>query len=509
MTVAPAAADAALALARWQFGITTVYHFILVPFTIGMSLALAIMQTMWRKTGKDYWLKATRFFGKLFLINFALGVATGIVQEFQFGMNWSEYSRMVGDIFGAPLACEALISFFMESTFLGLWIFGWGRISPKIHTACIWLVAVGVNTSALWIVGANSWMQHPVGASFNPTTGRAELDGVAGFFQVLLNPVLWAAYTHVLTSSWLLIGTFIAGVALWWMVRSARAGAEGEARNIWRPIARYGMLIVVIGGLGTGATGHWQGQILAYDQPAKMAAAEAICTTNANQPFTIAAFGPMDAKCSDITKIGEIPSVTSIMATNSPSGVVEGLDTINARYSDAIKNVATTRGTTLVGESLNLSPNIMLTFWSFRLMMLFGVFSAILAIWGLLATSKGKISTSPKLAKLAILSLPMPFLGTTFGWTFTEFGRQPFIVHPVNMSVDASSVFMLTQDGLSFAVPAWQVGVTMVLFTVIYAALGVVWYLLMKRYIKEGINIPVSEHQAHGQEAGKNLSFAY
>lgn len=508
MTVLPAAADTALTLARWQFGITTVYHFILVPFTIGMSLVVAIMQTMWLKTHKEFWLKATRFFGKLFLINFALGVATGIVQEFQFGMNWSEYSRMVGDIFGAPLACEALISFFMESTFLGLWIFGWGKLSPKVHTVCIWLVAVGVNTSALWIIGANSWMQHPVGAVYDPVTGRAALDGVGGFFQVLLNPVLWAAYTHVVTSSWLLSGTFIAGVALWWMVRCARAGAEGEARNIWRPISRFGLLVLIIGGLGTAATGHVQGQILAEDQPAKMAAAEALCTTDSNQPFTIAAFGPMDADCSEITRIGEVPNVTSIMATNSASGVVEGLDTLNAKYADSIAQVLAQRGS-VIGDNLDLSPNIMLTFWSFRLMMGFGVFCAILALWGLYATRKGRISSSSKLGKFAIACLPMPYLAITFGWLFTEWGRQPFIVAPVSMNVDSTSVFMLTEDGLSFAVPAWQVAATMILFTLIYLALGVVWYLLMKRYIREGINIPVSEHKAHGKDAGKNLSFAY
>ncbi|MDU5246902.1 MAG: cytochrome ubiquinol oxidase subunit I, partial [Varibaculum cambriense] len=346
MTIASTALDATM-LARWQFGITTVYHFILVPFTIGMSLLVAIMQTKWHKTGEEYWLKATRFFGKLFLINFALGVATGIVQEFQFGMNWSEYSRFVGDIFGAPLACEALISFFMESTFLGLWIFGWGRLSKKAHLTCAWLVFVGVNTSALWIIGANSWMQHPVGATFDPETGRAQLDGLSGFFQVLLNPVLWAAYTHVLTTSWLLVGTFVAGIAIWWMVRSANAGAETEARDIWRPIARFGMVVMIVGGLLTAVTGHIQGQLVAKDQPAKMAAAEALCETpNAGEgaPFTIAAFGPLDATCKDITKIGEVPGVYSFMATNSFTGKVEGLDTLNQKYGSVFSEILSQRG---------------------------------------------------------------------------------------------------------------------------------------------------------------------
>ena len=179
-----------LDLARWQFGITTVYHFILVPLTIGLSPLVALMETLWLRTGKEHWRTATKFFGKILLINFALGVATGIVQEFQFGMNWSEYSRYVGNIFGAPLAFEALLAFFLESTFLGLWIFGWDRLSPVLHNLTIWCVAAGTNISALFILAANSWMQHPVGAVVNPQTGRAELDGVTGFFEVLGNPLL-------------------------------------------------------------------------------------------------------------------------------------------------------------------------------------------------------------------------------------------------------------------------------------------------------------------------------
>ena len=267
----------------------------------------------------------------------------------------------------------------MESTFLGLWIFGWGRLSKKAHLTCAWLVFVGVNTSALWIIGANSWMQHPVGATFDPETGRAQLDGLSGFFQVLLNPVLWAAYTHVLTTSWLLVGTFVAGIAIWWMVRSANAGAETEARDIWRPIARFGMVVMIVGGLLTAVTGHIQGQLVAKDQPAKMAAAEALCETpNAGQgaPFTIAAFGPLDATCKDITKIGEVPGVYSFMATNSFTGKVEGLDTLNQKYGSMFSEILSQRGYDMHSQPVDFSPNIIFSFWSFRLMMLFGIFSA-------------------------------------------------------------------------------------------------------------------------------------
>lgn len=310
MYAIPMALDA-LDLARWQFAITTVYHFILVPLTIGLSVAVAILQTLWYKTKKNHWLKATQFFGKLFIINFALGVATGIVQEFQFGMNWSEYARFVGDIFGAPLAVEALLAFFIESTFLGLWIFGWNKLSPKLHTLCIWMVAIGVNISALWIVGANSWMQHPVGAVFNPTTGRAELDGALGFFSVVLNHKLWLAIFHVIASSWLITGTVIAGISTWWLVRSANAGQEGEAeaKNYWRPITRYGLIILFIGGFTTILSGHLQAQDLASTQPIKLAVAEGLCKTQTHAPFKLAVFGN---DCETATHIGEIPGVASL-----------------------------------------------------------------------------------------------------------------------------------------------------------------------------------------------------
>lgn len=509
MTVVSTALDAEM-LARWQFGITTVYHFLLVPLTIGMSLLVAIMQTMWYRTGKEHWLKATRFFGKLFLINFALGVATGIVQEFQFGMNWSEYARVAGDVFGGPLAFEALLSFFLESTFLGLWIFGWSRLSKKAHLATIWLTAIGVNTSALWIVGANSWMQHPAGATFDPVTGRAQLTGFGGFLEVLTSPVFLAAYTHILTSAWLLCGTLIAGLSIWWMVRAARNGGETEARNIWHPVARFGLMVLLIGGLGTAITGHFQGQILVNDQPAKMAAAEGLCSTpkEGGAPFTIAAFGPINGKCEDMTKIGEVPGVASFMATNSFDGKVDGIKDINEKYAPGIAKILADRGAKGT-DKLDLSPNVMLSFWSFRLMMLFGIFSAVLALWGLYATRSGKISKSEALAKFAVWSLPTPYIAITFGWLFTEFGRQPFIIHPLNMDVKGDSVMMLTSQGLSFAVPGWQVLITMVLFTVIYGALGVVWFALMRRYAREGLNVAKSEMIAHGEEAGKNLSFAY
>ncbi|MDK8099479.1 MAG: cytochrome ubiquinol oxidase subunit I [Winkia neuii] len=537
MSVAPTALDA-LTLARWQFGITTVYHFILVPLTIGLSLFVACMQTMWLRTGKDYWLKATRLFGKLFLINFALGVSTGIVQEFQFGMNWSEYSRYVGDIFGAPLAVEALLSFFLESTFIGLWIFGWGRLSKKAHTAMIWLAALGVNTSALWIIGANSWMQHPVGAVFNAETGRAELDGTSGFLEVVFNPTLWLAWLHVLTTSWLLSAGLIAGVAMWWMVRTARAGATTsagaknldvdqaaraaragsstvaasnsdssqvsahqealeESQNVWHPITRFGLMLMLVAGILTGITGHMEGVHMVAEQPTKMAAAEAICNTQSHAPFTIAAFGSeCGADGKGITHVGQIPSVASILSGNSPSTEVEGMNDLNKSYASDF------------GVD-KVTPPVMATFWSFRAMIGLGLISMIFALVGLYATRKGKVSTSTGLAKFGLAMIPFPLLGIAFGWIFTEIGRQPFVVFPNNLDSPVGQVWMLTQFGVSGAVPAVQVLLTMILFTVLYGALGVIWLLLMIRYAKEGVHTAKASDGQADHADDQSLSFAY
>ena len=223
----------ALDLARWQFAITTVYHFLFVPITIGMSFIVACFHLMWVRTHKPEWLRLTKFFGKLFMINFALGLVTGIVQEFQFGMNWSDYSRFVGDIFGAPLAFEALLAFFMESTFLGIWIFGWGRIPEKLHMGCMWLVHIGTVLSAYFILAANSFMQNPVGFRFNPATGRAEM---ADFLAVLTNKVQLVTFPHVITASYMTGGAVVMGVALWLLMKH-RDSADAD---MYRRATRIG-----------------------------------------------------------------------------------------------------------------------------------------------------------------------------------------------------------------------------------------------------------------------------
>ncbi|MUM35556.1 cytochrome ubiquinol oxidase subunit I, partial [Mycolicibacterium sp. CBMA 361] len=270
----------ALDVSRWQFGITTVYHFILVPLTIGLAPLLAVMQTIWVVTGNTAWYRLTKFFGKLFLINFALGVATGIVQEFQFGMNWSEYSRFVGDVFGAPLALEGLAAFFFESTFIGLWIFGWTKLPRLVHLACIWIVAFGVNASAFFIISANSFMQHPVGAHYNPETGRAELTSI---WELLTNNTGIAAFTHTVGGAILTASTFVAAISAWWMVRS---GNTEESRTMFRPAAMLGCSIALVAAASLGLTGDIQGKLMFVQQPMKMASAESLCHTQTDPDFS-------------------------------------------------------------------------------------------------------------------------------------------------------------------------------------------------------------------------------
>ncbi|HEY8717264.1 cytochrome ubiquinol oxidase subunit I [Pengzhenrongella sp.] len=470
-----------LDLARWQFGIITVYHFVLVPLTIGLAPLVAIMQTAWLRTGKERWLKLTKFFGKLLLINFALGVATGIVQEFQFGMNWSEYSRFVGDIFGAPLAVEALAAFFLESTFLGLWIFGWDRLPRWLHATCIWLVAIGSSVSAYWILAANSWMQHPVGAVFNPDTGRAELDGIHGFIAVMTNNTLIAAFSHTITSAFLVAGTAVAGICGWWVVRSARAGREDEARNVWRAGAYVGLITLLFAGAGVGLTGDTQAKIMYQQQPMKMSAAEALCAGEESASFSLLTIGDLSNSCEGIKHVIQVPGLTSFLGTGHFSGPDSYLPGVNDLQAQDTQRYAHQ-----YGKNVNYTPNLAVTYWSFRLMIGLAVFSGILAIAGLWLLRKGRITDSVWFSRLCLIALPMPFAAASFGWIFTEMGRQPWVVHP-NPADPVDQVYLLTQQGVSTVVAPWEVLTSMSVFTLLYAGLGVVWFFLMRRYAREGV----------------------
>jgi cytochrome d ubiquinol oxidase subunit I len=266
-------------LSRWQFGITTVYHFLFVPLTIGLAFTVAGLQTAWYRTDKEAYLRLTRFFGELFLINFAIGIVTGIVQEFQFGMNWSSYSRFVGDIFGAPLAIEGLLAFFLESTFLGLWIFGWDRLSRRVHLATIWIAAIAAAVSALIILAANSGMQHPVGYEVNPVTGRAELKD---FLAVLTNSTAMITFPHTIAAAFMTTGALVTGIALWRLLRR-----RGEDEGAFRATAKIGAVMLLVSGLLVAVTGDIQGKIMTEQQPMKMAAAEALWSTEQPASFSI------------------------------------------------------------------------------------------------------------------------------------------------------------------------------------------------------------------------------
>ncbi|AKP09321.1 Cytochrome d ubiquinol oxidase subunit 1 [Corynebacterium pseudotuberculosis] len=465
-------------ISRWQFGITTVYHFIFVPLTIGLAPIVAGFQTAWVLTNKDKWLRATKFFGTLFLVNFAMGMVTGIVQEFQFGMAWSEYSRFVGDVFGAPLALEGLVAFFVESTFLGLWIFGWGRLPRWIHLASIWLVAVAVNVSAYFIIVANSFMQHPVGAIFNPETGRAELVSLTA---LLTNPTALAAWPHAVTGSLLTAGTFVAGIAGWWMIKESRkdsAEKREEAASLWRPLFRIGSWVTILSAVGLGVTGDIQGKLMFVQQPMKMAAAESLCQTATDPYFSVLSIGTHN-DCGAVQHLIELPGVLSFLAANKFSGVtLQGVEHLQKQYEQ------------LYGPG-NYTPNLFVTYWSFRAMIGLMLASIVLAVVGLWYTRRGAVPRARWMGIGALIALPFPFLANSAGWVFTEMGRQPWVVAPNPDAApgspgNADRIHLIVDFGVSNN-PVWVVFTSLIGFTLVYGALACVWFWLMKKKVVEGM----------------------
>ena len=438
-------------LARWQFAITTVYHFLFVPITIGMGFLVAGLQTAWYRTGKLQYLRATKFFGKLFLINFAIGVVTGIVQEFQFGMNWSSYSRFVGDIFGAPLAMEGLLAFFLESTFLGLWIFGWDRLSKKLHLATIWIAATGTLLSAYFILAANSWMQHPVAYTYNAEKNRAELTNI---MEVLTQKTALATFFHTIPSAAFTAGAFIAGISAFLIIK-------GKDVQMARGTFKLGAITMIVSFVLVGISGDLTARVMTEQQPMKMAAAEALYDSQSSAPFSLLTIGTLDGSKS-VFQIG-LPSVLSFMSTGNFDGVVEGVNDLEAKYDKQF-------------GAGDYTPNIPLAYWSFRLMMGFGfigVFFALLALWQMRkgGTPKGKWFYP------AMISLPfLPLLANSFGWIFTETARQPWAVFGL----------IKTADGVSAVVSAGAVLFTMIVFTLLYGFLAFIEVGLTLRVIKMG-----------------------
>ena len=472
----------ALQLSQWQFGITTVYHFLFVPLTLGTVWLVAGFQTAWYRTGKVKYLQLTKFFGKLFLINFAMGVVTGIVQEFQFGMNWSDYSRFVGDIFGAPLAIEALLTFFLESTFLGLWIFGWDRLPKKVHLATIWAAAVGTSLSAYMILAANAWMQHPVGFAFNPERNRAEL---TDFLDVMFQNTAAVAWLHTMAASFVAGAAFMIGVSLYLMLRDKGA-------DMARTTLRFGAVVAIVAGLGTVVTGDMDARIMVQQQPMKMAAAEAVWDTERSVPFSLFTIGTLDGT-EEVYTLG-IPGVASFLATGSFDGTIEGINQLNERYR---AEYGSATGVT------DFRPNIPITYWSFRLMIGFGALSVLLGILALWITRGDRMPRGGS-RMLLLMAIAMPVLGvlaSSAGWIFTEMGRQPWIVFGV----------MGTASGVSPGVSSASVVTSLVVFTTLYAALAVIEIGLLVRAIRIGPPQRVEDPFAlpEGAEGDRPLTFAY
>ncbi|WP_240274780.1 cytochrome ubiquinol oxidase subunit I [Mycobacterium ulcerans] len=480
-------------VSRWQFGITTVYHFIFVPLTIGLAPLLAIMQTAWVITDNPAWYRLTKFFGKLFLINFAIGVATGIVQEFQFGMNWSEYSRFVGDIFGAPLAMEGLMAFFFESTFIGLWIFGWSRLPRLVHLACIWIVAISVNVSAFFIITANSFMQHPVGAHYNPETHRAELNSIVA---LLTNNTGRIAFAHTVTGAFLTAGTFVAAVSAWWLVRSKNSPVPPGTRAMYRPATILGCWVALIATVGLFFSGDYQGKLMFQQQPMKMASAESLCDTQTDPNFSILTVGRQN-NCDGLTRVIEVPYVLPILAQGRPTNVtLQGVRDLQRDYQQRF------------GPN-DYRPNLFVTYWSFRAMIGFLAIPVLFALLALWLTRGGRIPDKRWFGWFALLTIPTPFLANISGWVFTEMGRQPWIVAP-NPTGDPN-VRLTVATAVSNLTTATVV-TSLVTFTLVYAVLAVIWFWLLKRYIVEG---PL-EHDAEpapprapDDDEVAPLSFAY
>ncbi len=442
-----------LMLSRWQFGITTVYHFLFVPLTISLAFTVAGFQTAWVRTGNEQHLRLTKFFGQLFLINFALGIVTGIVQEFQFGMNWSGYSRFVGDIFGAPLAIEGLVAFFLESTFLGLWIFGWDRLPRKAHLATIWIAAVGTVLSAYFILAANSWMQHPVGYTYNATAGRAELTDI---MAVLLNSTAVITFLHTIPAAFVTGGAFVAGVAMWRLVRH-----PDTDRPAFRSAAKAGAWMLVVAGLLVAITGDAQGKIMTDQQPMKMASAEALYETSQPASFSIFTIGSLDGS-QEVFSI-RVPFLLSFLATGDPNGKVEGINDLQALYEGRF------------GPG-DYTPNIPVTYWSFRLMIGTGILAALAAAWFLWSMRRGRLPGRGAVS-IAVLLPFLPLAANSIGWIFTETGRQPWIVWGL----------MPTSAGVSPSIGTLEVGLTLVGFTAIYGILAVVEVGLLRRRIRAGL----------------------
>jgi cytochrome d ubiquinol oxidase subunit I len=436
-------------LARLQFAFTSINHFFFVPVTIGLAFLTALLQTAWYRNGRTEYLRLTRFFGTLLVINIAIGVVTGLVQEFEFGMNWGAYSRLVGNIFGAPLAMEGLGAFFLESTFLGLWLFGWDKLPRRVHLATIWAVSLGSALSAAFIMAANSWMQHPVG--YVMVNGKPQLNDIWALFT---NPVFVWGYAKVVFVS-LVTGAMIMLAVSAWQLR------HGGEREVFARSARIALIVLVPAMLFTLLVGDELGVIEGKYQPMKIAAAEAQWTTCQPCSFSLFQIGGGNNDQTP-TQIIEVPHLLSLLATNHWNGQVVGMNELQAQYSKQY------------GPG-NYVPNVFIQYWSMRVMAYLGALVLLIALWGLWLIRRKKLATSRMFLWVAVWSAVLPFAMNTAGWLLTESGRQPWIVQGI----------MLTKNGISPTVSVTWLWISLVTFVLLYGTLGTVDLILMLRYSRK------------------------
>jgi cytochrome d ubiquinol oxidase subunit I len=452
-------ASTAVDLARVQFAMTSLYHFLFVPLTLGLAPLVAVMQTLWYRSGDEAWLRLTRFFGTLMLINFAIGVATGLVQEFQFGMNWSIYSEFVGDVFGAPLAIEGLAAFFLEATFLGLWIFGWNRLSPRLHLATIWLAALGTWLSAFFIMVANSWMQRPVG--YTLTDGKAELTSVS---DLLSNRFAIWAVAHVILVGVTTGAMVMFGVACWHLLRRRNM-------DLFRRAAKLALIVAVpVSAVNLGLGSHL-GVVVTEYQPMKIAATEAqwdTCQPCAFSLFQIGGFTESDQTPSFSI---QIPRLLSLLATSSLDGEVQGMNELQSEYERQY------------GRGESYIPPVRTTYWSMRIMAYLGTLIFLVAALGAFLYWRGRLESTRWFLWVGVASIALPFLSALAGWVLTEVGRQPWIVYGLLRTAEANSP----------SVSPWTIGVSLGVLGGLYVVLGVVDFVLMRRYARTDPPEPAGE----------------
>ncbi|MFZ5864373.1 MAG: cytochrome ubiquinol oxidase subunit I [Thermodesulfobacteriota bacterium] len=429
-------------LSRLQFAVATLFHFFFVPLTLGLVVMIAIMETIWARRGDEEYRRMAKFWGKIFLINFAVGVVTGITLEFQFGTNWAGYSKYVGDIFGSLLAIEATATFFLESVFIGLWAFSWNKVSPKLHALFIWLVAAASTGSAYWILVANSWMQNPVG--YVVRGGRAEL---VDFWAVITQPFAIVTFAHVIAAAYTLAAFFVMGICAYHILRKTHVAFATKS-------FRIAVAFALISSVANLIIGDIHGRDTAKIQPTKMAAAEGVWETTKGAPFVLLRI-PDEENETNAVDLFAIPKLLSWLAFGSGDAEFKGLKEWPKEER----------------------PPVALTFWSFRIMVGLGFLFAlvsILAFW-----KRNNLQSAPWLLKSLMWMIPLPYVAASLGWMVTEVGRQPWIVYGVMKTSKAAS-----------EVAASQVGFSLAAFVVVYTLLGIACFMLMAKFVAQGPTPP-------------------